>query len=42
MRELIPGEIIEKKIYLLRSQKVMLSPDLAMLYGVQTSRLLKN
>lgn len=34
--ELVPPEIIEKKIFLLRGQKVMLSPHLAMLYGVET------
>lgn len=31
---LIPVEIIERKIYLIRGQKVMLSTDLAELYGV--------
>lgn len=31
----IPAETIEKKIYLLRRQKVMLSPDLAELYQVE-------
>jgi hypothetical protein len=37
----IPVEIIEKKIYLLRSQKVMLSTDLARLYQVETRALLR-
>lgn len=36
---LIPVEIIERKIYLIRSQKVMLDSDLAKLYGVQIKRL---
>lgn len=35
----IPPEIIERKIYLIRRQKVMLDRDLAKLYGVSTSRL---
>jgi hypothetical protein len=39
MEELIPAEIIEKKIYLIRSHKVMLDSDLAELYGVETKRL---
>jgi len=33
---LVSQEIIEKKIYIIRSQKVMLDMDLAMLYGVET------
>lgn len=36
MKELIPVEIIERKIYLLRGHKVMLDRDLAELYGVET------
>lgn len=36
MKELIPVEIIEKKIYLIRGHKVMLDRDLAELYGVET------
>ena len=35
MTRLIPVEVIEKKIYLIRSKKVMLSTDLAALYGVE-------
>jgi len=35
MTRLIPVEVIEKKIYLIRSEKVMLSTDLAVLYGVE-------
>jgi len=34
--ELIPIEIIENKIYLIRGHKVMLDRDLAELYGVET------
>jgi len=34
--ELVPPEIIEKRIFLLRGQKVMLSPHLAILYSVET------
>ena len=37
--DLIPAEIIEKKIYLIRGHKVMLDNDLAELYGVETKRL---
>ena len=37
--ERIPIEIIEKKIYLIRNQKVMLSVDIAELYGVETRAL---
>jgi hypothetical protein len=36
---LIPEETIEQKIYLIRSQKVMLDSDLARLYGVETKVL---
>ncbi len=39
MKELIPNEVIERKIYLLRGQKVMLDSDLARLYGVETKVL---
>jgi hypothetical protein len=39
MKELIPIERIESKIYLIRGQKVMLDRDLAELYGVPTKRL---
>lgn len=35
VKELVPIEVIEKKIYLIREQKVMLSSDLAGLYGVE-------
>lgn len=36
---LIPVEVIERKIYLVRGVKVMLDSDLAMLYGVSVKRL---
>jgi len=36
---LIPTEIIENKIFVIRGQKVMIDRDLAILYGVQTKRL---
>ncbi|MDI6736573.1 MAG: ORF6N domain-containing protein [bacterium] len=39
MKELISQEVIEKKIYLIRGQKVMLDSDLAKIYGVTTTRL---
>jgi hypothetical protein len=38
MTSLLPTEIIEKKILLIRGQKVMLDSDLAELYGVATKR----
>jgi hypothetical protein len=34
--EIVPIEVIENKIYLIRGQKVMLDRDLALLYGVKT------
>lgn len=39
MHKLIPAERIENKIYLIRSQKVMLDRDLASLYEVDAIRL---
>ncbi len=39
MDELLPQEVIEQKIYLIRGHKVMLDKDLAKLYGVSTKRL---
>jgi len=35
MQSIVPIELIEKKILLIRGQKVMLSMDLAELYGVE-------
>ncbi len=39
MTQLAPLEVIERKILLIRGQKVMLDSDLAKLYGVTTKRL---
>ncbi|MFC1621289.1 ORF6N domain-containing protein [Candidatus Omnitrophota bacterium] len=39
MKELIPQERIEQRIFVIRRQKVMLDRDLAELYGVPTKRL---
>jgi hypothetical protein len=33
-KTIVPLELIERKIFLIRRQKVMLSTDLAVLYGV--------
>jgi hypothetical protein len=38
-KEVIPKEIIEQRIYLIRGQKVMMDRDLAALYGVKAIRL---
>ena len=39
MDAIVPIEIIEKKIILIRGQKVMLDADLAEIYGVPTKAL---
>ena len=39
MSILVPAELIERKIYLIRGHKVMLDGDLAKLYEVPTRRL---
>ena len=39
MKELIPQEVIEHRIFVIRGQKVMLDRDLAQLYGVETKYL---
>ncbi|MCG2725467.1 MAG: ORF6N domain-containing protein [Elusimicrobia bacterium] len=39
MKDIIPAEIIENKIFLIRGHKVMLDSDLAKIYGVSTGRL---
>jgi len=39
MKEIVPREVIEQKILLIRGQKVMLDKDLAQLYGVGTKVL---
>jgi len=36
MGSVVPTEMLEKKILLIRGQKVMLDSDLAELYGVET------
>lgn len=41
MKAIIPVEIIEKKILLIRGEKVMLDADLAELYGVETKMLVR-
>jgi phage regulator Rha-like protein len=41
MKELIPEEVIERKIFLIRGQKVMLSSHLAELYGVKVKVLIQ-
>src|SRR5437899_11632777 len=35
----VPAELIDRRIYLIRGQKVMLDADLAQLYQVQTKNL---
>jgi hypothetical protein len=39
VKNLIPQEVIERKIYLIRGHKVMLGKELANLYGVSAKRL---
>lgn len=41
MKSLVPAEVIESKILLIRGQKVMLSNHLAKLYGVETRILMQ-
>ena len=41
MKDLIPREIVENKIYLIRGHKVMLSQHLAKLYNVETRILVQ-
>jgi len=41
MKELIPEELIERKIFLLRGQKTMLSIHLAKLYGIKVKVLIQ-
>ena len=41
METIVPIEVIEKKIYLIRSQKVMLDSDIGELYGVETRALVQ-
>ncbi len=37
--QLLPSELIERRILVIRGQRVMIDTDLAMLYGVATKRL---
>ena len=39
MKDLVPREVIERRIFLIRGQKVMIDSDLADLYGVTTRNL---
>jgi hypothetical protein len=39
--QILPEEIILNKIYQIRDHKVMLDRDLAVLYGVETKRLIE-
>ena len=39
MKELVPHEVVEKRIFIIRGQRVMLDRDLAELYGVKTGHL---
>lgn len=41
VKELIPQEVIEQKIFIIRGYKVMLDKDLSVLYGVETRDLNK-
>lgn len=41
MKELIPQEVVERRILVIRGQKVMLDRDLAELYGILTKNLNK-
>lgn len=41
MEDIVPQEVIERKIFLVRGQKVMLGPHLAELYGVETRVLMQ-
>jgi hypothetical protein len=40
-KKIIPSEIIEKRIFLIRGKKVMLDKDLASLYGITTGNFNK-
>jgi len=41
MKSIIGTEVIKEKIYILRSQRVMLDFDLARLYGIETKVLIQ-
>ena len=38
-KALVPAELIERKIFLIRGHKVLVDSDLAELYGVETKQL---
>lgn len=42
MSEMIPQEIVQQKIFVVRGHKVMLDKDLAILYGVETRVLMQS
>jgi hypothetical protein len=42
IREIVPIEIIQNKIYIIRGQKVMIDSDLAQLYNVETRIINRN
>ncbi|MGE0267342.1 MAG: ORF6N domain-containing protein [Candidatus Omnitrophota bacterium] len=42
MNDVIPQELLEHKIFIVRSHKVMLSPDLARLYQVEVKVLVQS
>ncbi len=41
MKKLIPSELIESRIFLIRKQKVMVDKDLAILYNIETRALVQ-
>lgn len=41
MDQLIPREVIEQKIFIIRNKRIMLDSDLAELYGVETRSLIQ-
>ena len=41
MKQIMPSEIVERKIYIIRGHRVMIDSDLAALYGVTTFNLNK-
>ncbi len=41
MEKIIPSEIIENRIFIIRKHKVMVDKDLAILYNVETRALIQ-
>ena len=39
MDKMVPQEVIQNKIFLIRGKKVMVDKDLAELYGIETKQL---